>query len=1167
MREMLMRGKVRLAALGCLRWLHVVPLCCYKAFREYVAVASSKLFDADWYLKRYPDVAKTRRDPAWHYVDIGWKEGRQPGPNFDGNAYLAANPDVKKAGKNPLVHYVLYGQKANRPLKPVAKAEVSAVKAVSKKQPVGRNADERRANMCPLQHDLVNGCQVNRPCHSVPVYAKWLQWRVLDHGIKLMILGALRKTGLIGKDKYAELRNYMLLRGTPFLDTEWYGTVCAESTDAGSDTAWHYLHFGWRENLNPSPEFDGGAYLRKYADVKSAGINPLVHFILCGSREGKMPIPVSALCTPARAREVLDRPGDDGYVCADGKNLLKKCDIKDEIRKLEGSALFDAEWYREIVGTAALGGLPPLAHYCLLGWRENRLPSPEFDVKRYVRENPDAQGSNPALHFLEVGQPARHRIHPDKKLCNATRVQHLVVTSSFFDASWYAKQDASLVGQDAERLAAHYIAHGWCLGYEPSSVFSGRKYLEDNSDVRRAKICPLQHYLIHGRYENRPFPSPRDEKQAKANEVARENAIWKRVASPRRIHRRILLITHEFSYTGAPLSLLKAAQCYKAAGMRIVIVSLKEGPLAAEFSKCGKAMVFSNDADMARIACTCDVAIINTLVPFRLYEYLRPILPTIWWVREPVEMLANKQEMKRAFMAAENVYAMSDYSADTFRNLNGDIKVIRHGLDDAYRGVRINPDELVFAVIGTIQPRKGQDLFIEAVKRLSDDLRKKARFVIVGCAVTGKHESELRQAAGGAVEFLGDFDDFQKMIEFYEGITYAVVPSREEPTSRVAIEAMMMGRGVIMSDHVGARYLINSRNGCVFKSGNVEELRDRLAAVICNRSALGEVETAARAAYLKFNAIPIYSQALMRNLAEAKDRYAAGYLTALSAFRKIRTRPAEPSEALPTLSIVIPVYNALEFVENLVETLDAAKFSDRTEVIFVDDCSEPETGRYLKKMARKRGWTLLRNAVNSGFVKTCNRGIKASKGEVVVLLNSDTLVSPLFEQKLRDCFASDVNIACACPVAVHSGWFDFPFDDTETFAAAAQKLSELVTGEYPLFTPEGFCIAFRRSALKKVGLLDEIFGMGYCEEDDLVMRLIRNGYRTVLLHDLLVYHRRHASFSSERRKILFEHNRKIFFHRYGDQQGLLRQLMGCKETVKRITSQLKDALGDAEVRA
>lgn len=69
-------------------------------------IRSSRLFDVDWYLRTYPDVAKSEIDPALHYLNFGGFEGRNPGPNFDSRSYLAINEDAKRANINPLLHYI-----------------------------------------------------------------------------------------------------------------------------------------------------------------------------------------------------------------------------------------------------------------------------------------------------------------------------------------------------------------------------------------------------------------------------------------------------------------------------------------------------------------------------------------------------------------------------------------------------------------------------------------------------------------------------------------------------------------------------------------------------------------------------------------------------------------------------------------------------------------------------------------------------------------------------------------------------------------------------------------------------------------------------------------------------------------------------------------------------
>lgn len=77
-------------------------------------IASSPLFDAQWYLATYTDVAAAGVDPAAHFLDTGWLEGRDPGPDFATSAYLKANADVARENLNPLVHFIEFGQSEGR---------------------------------------------------------------------------------------------------------------------------------------------------------------------------------------------------------------------------------------------------------------------------------------------------------------------------------------------------------------------------------------------------------------------------------------------------------------------------------------------------------------------------------------------------------------------------------------------------------------------------------------------------------------------------------------------------------------------------------------------------------------------------------------------------------------------------------------------------------------------------------------------------------------------------------------------------------------------------------------------------------------------------------------------------------------------------------------------
>lgn len=78
-------------------------------------VVSSGLFDTSYYLNRYEDVRRSGKDPITHYLLHGWREGRDPSPNFSSSWYLKSNFDVRLMGDNPLLHYLKYGRAEGRP--------------------------------------------------------------------------------------------------------------------------------------------------------------------------------------------------------------------------------------------------------------------------------------------------------------------------------------------------------------------------------------------------------------------------------------------------------------------------------------------------------------------------------------------------------------------------------------------------------------------------------------------------------------------------------------------------------------------------------------------------------------------------------------------------------------------------------------------------------------------------------------------------------------------------------------------------------------------------------------------------------------------------------------------------------------------------------------------
>ena len=236
------------------------------------------------------------------------------------------------------------------------------------------------------------------------------------------------------------------------------------------------------------------------------------------------------------------------------------------------------------------------------------------------------------------------------------------------------------------------------------------------------------------------------------------------------------------------------------------------------------------------------------------------------------------------------------------------------------------------------------------------------------------------------------------------------------------------------------------------------------------------------------------------------------------------------------ISVIIPIYNALNDVkiclQSIVENFDFTN----GEVILINDCSNHETSQYLNEfVSLHNNFILENNKCNLGYIKTCNNGIKKANGDIVVLLNSDTKIPAGFCKKISDCFNSDKNIGVASPVASHSWLFNISLP----LGYSIEKMNTLLDTkhkvEYPLIpAAEGFCFCIRKELLEKQGYLDEVYGKGYHEEVDFSYIAIKNGYKIVLIDNLYVYHRRNASFGVWSRAKLIKQNNKIFKDRWGD---------------------------------
>jgi len=222
------------------------------------------------------------------------------------------------------------------------------------------------------------------------------------------------------------------------------------------------------------------------------------------------------------------------------------------------------------------------------------------------------------------------------------------------------------------------------------------------------------------------------------------------------------------------------------------------------------------------------------------------------------------------------------------------------------------------------------------------------------------------------------------------------------------------------------------------------------------------------------------------------------------------------------VQVLLPVYNAADDLDACLASL-ARTLPRGTPVLVADDASpDPRVADVIARHRDALNLRHVRREKNLGFVGNVNEGLKETRPDDVILLNSDTVTTPAWFERLLACAASDARIATATPWSNNAEICSFPEfcragpvpPDLDAIADAARTAG---APEYPdLPTAVGFCMFLRRAAVEAIGDLDRAtFGRGYGEENDWCLRARAHGWRNVLCDDAFVAHRGGASFAPE----------------------------------------------------
>lgn len=241
-------------------------------------------------------------------------------------------------------------------------------------------------------------------------------------------------------------------------------------------------------------------------------------------------------------------------------------------------------------------------------------------------------------------------------------------------------------------------------------------------------------------------------------------------------------------------------------------------------------------------------------------------------------------------------------------------------------------------------------------------------------------------------------------------------------------------------------------------------------------------------------------------------------------------------------SIVILTHNQVDYTKLCVESIETFVNAPH-ELIFVDNASTDGTIEYLTGIVEtKKNYSLIKNSENRGYAAGNNIGINAAKGEFVLIMNNDILVTKGAVESLVSALRADKRTALIGPktnFVSRRAQLDLEaeygsIDELIKYAELKSAQNKGKTSQAKLLV--GFMFLGRTKLLKEAGGFDESFGIGNYEDIDLCRKLTENGYDLRISEDSYVHHFGHVSFdaSDVDYNELIEKNKKIYEDKWKD---------------------------------
>ena len=237
---------------------------------------------------------------------------------------------------------------------------------------------------------------------------------------------------------------------------------------------------------------------------------------------------------------------------------------------------------------------------------------------------------------------------------------------------------------------------------------------------------------------------------------------------------------------------------------------------------------------------------------------------------------------------------------------------------------------------------------------------------------------------------------------------------------------------------------------------------------------------------------------------------------------RVHSLEAAITEVFPLVSILVVSYNCSEYLGPCIDSIQRNTSYPRYELIVVDNNSSDDSRDVLT--SRAASYPQLRFVCledNRGFAGGNNVAAREAKGEYLVLLNADTIVTWGWVDRLMRPFRADPKAGMTAPVTNFSGNETKVNVHYRGLGEMEEFALECATRRFGQTTELGMapllCAMMPRRIWDEVGELDEGFGAGMFEDDDISLRIRKAGYGIMAVEDCFIHHFSITSFAKAAR--------------------------------------------------